>query len=215
MIYRHPHSWSAWVSLSNAEVPRQPGVYLARQGAAGPVVYVGMAGERSGQGLRGRLRRYTSGKALASGLGEAVFDRALADANWLRERLAEVETSRPTGARPPWLGRTFMSVGPSPRAARRPRNWRRKCWRWRSRIGGTATADPRRPPPPRGSVGPSGGHSCVPLPRLAKHTTGRHVRGALIKRRGLYEGTMEPVTRPGRCPSGRPSRARDRSRSTR
>ncbi|MBK3625332.1 MULTISPECIES: hypothetical protein [unclassified Streptomyces] len=91
-------SWSDWVPLSVAEVPRLPGVYLARQGATGPVVYVGMAGERSGQGLRGRLRRYTSGKALASGLGEAVFDRALADARWLRERLAEVETGRPKRA---------------------------------------------------------------------------------------------------------------------
>ncbi|MFG2569171.1 hypothetical protein ACGFR6_27560 [Streptomyces sp. NPDC048567] len=57
-----------------------------------------MAGERSGEGLRGRLRRYTSGKALASGLGEAVFDRALADADWLRERLAEVEAGRPNRA---------------------------------------------------------------------------------------------------------------------
>jgi hypothetical protein len=63
-----------------------------------PVVYVGKAGERSGQGLRGRLRRYTSGKALASGLGEAVFDRALADAVWLRERLVEVESGRPLRA---------------------------------------------------------------------------------------------------------------------
>ncbi|MET9515561.1 hypothetical protein [Streptomyces sp. NPDC002994] len=44
------------------------------------------------------MRRYTSGKALASGLGEAVFDRALADASWLRERLAEVETGRPKRA---------------------------------------------------------------------------------------------------------------------
>ena len=50
-----------------------------------------MAGERRGQGLRGRIRVYRSGKALASGLGEAVFDRALADATWLAERLQEVE----------------------------------------------------------------------------------------------------------------------------
>jgi hypothetical protein len=38
-----------------------------------------MAGERRGQGIRGRLNVYGSGKALASGLGEAVMDRALAD----------------------------------------------------------------------------------------------------------------------------------------
>ncbi|MFE5300659.1 hypothetical protein [Streptomyces sp. NPDC056632] len=86
--------WSDWVPLGGSEAPRLPGVYLARRGPAGPVVYVGMAGERSGQGLRGRLRRYTSGKALAPGLGEAVFDRALADAGWLRERLLEVETGQ-------------------------------------------------------------------------------------------------------------------------
>ena len=91
-------SWSVWVPLAEAQVPRSPGVYLARRGAEGPLVYVGMAGERQGAGLRGRLRRYTSGKALASGLGEAVFDRALADTQWLRERLAEVESGRPRRA---------------------------------------------------------------------------------------------------------------------
>jgi hypothetical protein len=91
-------SWTHWVPLGDAEVPRSPGVYLARRGASGPVVYAGMAGERSGRGLQGRLRRYTSGRALASGLGEAVFDRALADAGWLRERLAEAETGRPMRA---------------------------------------------------------------------------------------------------------------------
>ncbi|MFD0043260.1 hypothetical protein ACFVIZ_37085 [Streptomyces anulatus] len=56
------------------------------------------AGARKGGGLRGRLRRYTSGRALASGLGEGIFDRALADRVWLRERLAEVESGRPMRA---------------------------------------------------------------------------------------------------------------------
>lgn len=91
-------TWSEWVPLTSATVPQFPGVYLARRGSMGPVVYVGMAGERQGEGLRGRLRRYSSGKALASGLGEAVFDRALADGAWLRERLAEVEMGRPMRA---------------------------------------------------------------------------------------------------------------------
>ncbi|MDX3075807.1 hypothetical protein [Streptomyces sp. MI02-7b] len=91
-------AWSPWVPLNGAEPPRLPGVYLARQGANGPMVYTGMAGERQGEGLRGRLKRYTSGRALASGLGEAVFDRALADPAWLRERLAEVEAGRPMRA---------------------------------------------------------------------------------------------------------------------
>ena len=62
------------------------------------VVYTGMAGERGGsrgkpQGLRGRLAVYTTGKALASGLGEAVLDRALADPEWLRQRLTALEAN--------------------------------------------------------------------------------------------------------------------------
>lgn len=78
--------------------PRRPGVYLAREGLDGPIVYVGMAGERRGQGIRGRLNVYRRGKALVSGLGEAVMDRALADTGWLHERLAEVEQGRPMRA---------------------------------------------------------------------------------------------------------------------
>jgi hypothetical protein len=58
-----------------------------------------MAGERRGQGIRGRLNVYSRGKGLVSGLGEAVMDRALADAGWLRERLAEVEQGRPMRAK--------------------------------------------------------------------------------------------------------------------
>ncbi|MGI5397201.1 hypothetical protein [Streptomyces sp. CA-251251] len=91
-------AWSEWVPLVGAEVRWWPGVYLARRGQNGPIVYVGMSGERQGEGLRGRIRRYTSGKALASGLGEAVLDRALADLDWLRERLAEVESGQPMRA---------------------------------------------------------------------------------------------------------------------
>jgi hypothetical protein len=68
---------------------------MAREGADGPVVYVGMAGERRGNGLRGRLTVYMSGKGLATGLGEAAFDRALADRAWLLERLVEVESGQP------------------------------------------------------------------------------------------------------------------------
>jgi hypothetical protein len=46
-----------------AAVPRQPGVYLARERLDGPIVYAGMAGERRGQGIRGWLNFYGSGKA--------------------------------------------------------------------------------------------------------------------------------------------------------
>ena len=97
----HLADWSDWVPFAEAlaVAPKLPGVYIARAGNAYEVVYVGMAGERSGNGLRGRLSVYSSGKALASGLGEAVFDRALADADWLRARLADVEGDRPARAK--------------------------------------------------------------------------------------------------------------------
>lgn len=89
--------WSAWLPLLEAapDAPREPGVYMARQGRDGPVVYVGMAGERRGQGVRGRLRIYTSGKGLVSGLGEAAFDRALADPEFVRDRLRRLEETGP------------------------------------------------------------------------------------------------------------------------
>lgn len=96
--------WSRWVRFADAlaHAPRLPGVYLAREGETGPIVYVGMAGERAGsgqpQGIRGRLRVYSSGKAMTSGLGEAVADRALADATWLQERVAEAERGTPLRA---------------------------------------------------------------------------------------------------------------------
>lgn len=95
-------SWSPWVTLTTAvsSAPLQPGVYMARQGGAGgDIVYVGMAGERRGHGIRGRLAIYGSGKGLASGLGEAVFDRALADADWLAARLTEATAGNPRRAK--------------------------------------------------------------------------------------------------------------------
>ncbi len=99
--------WSSWVpaATARATAPRLPGVYLAREGASGPLVYVGMAGERDGngrhapRGLWGRLGVYSSGKGAVSGLGEAVFDRALADSDWLAVRLEEVRAGRPKRAK--------------------------------------------------------------------------------------------------------------------
>lgn len=92
--------WSDWVPLEEAAAtaPLQPGVYIARADSAGPVVYVGMAGERRGRGIRGRLTIYSRGKGLVSGLGEAAMDRALADQSWLRDRLRDVEAGRPERA---------------------------------------------------------------------------------------------------------------------
>jgi hypothetical protein len=72
---------------------------MAREGPDGPVVYVGMAGERRGRGIRDRLSVYSRGKGLVSGLGEAAMDRALADPAWLRERLHEVEQGHPRRAK--------------------------------------------------------------------------------------------------------------------
>lgn len=93
-------TWSPWLPFAEARraAPTTPGVYLAREHASGAIVYVGMAGERRGKGLSGRIGVYASGKALASGLGEAVFDRALADAGWLAARLADVNAGRPARA---------------------------------------------------------------------------------------------------------------------
>lgn len=96
--------WTEWIPFAEATVsaPRCPGVYLAR--SDGEVVYVGKAGlrDRGGtstpQGLRGRLARYASGKAISSGLGEAVMDRALADPSWIQQRLDELASGQPKRA---------------------------------------------------------------------------------------------------------------------
>lgn len=107
-VLDHMATWSEWVPFGEAlaSAPLVPGVYLAREGTSGPIVYVGMAGERAGRtgtgkpkGLRGRLGVYVTGKGLASGLGEAVMDRALADPAWLRQRLTEAERGEPRRAK--------------------------------------------------------------------------------------------------------------------
>jgi excisionase family DNA binding protein len=85
--------WSSWFSFIEAArvIPRQPGVYVAREAQTGDIVYVGMAAERKGHGMRGRLAIYARGRGATSGLGEGAMDRALADPAWLRERLTEAE----------------------------------------------------------------------------------------------------------------------------
>jgi len=101
----HPShgTWSQWMPFSDAlkEAPRFPGVYMFRIAAEphrGPV-YVGMAGERKGNGLRGRLAIYASGKGAGSGLGEHAFDRALEDPKWLQARLDEALAGTPMRAK--------------------------------------------------------------------------------------------------------------------
>lgn len=88
-------AWSHWTDLAVAaqNATTSPGVYLAR--CEGQIVYVGMAGERQGQGVRGRFRIYARGRGAVSGLGEAVLDRALADHEWLTSRVAALESDGP------------------------------------------------------------------------------------------------------------------------
>jgi hypothetical protein len=83
-------TWSAWIrfDLLPAAVPRLPGVYLAANTTQ--IVYVGMAGDRRGTGLRGRMTAYCTGKAAVSGLGRAVLDRALNDEDFVARRLASL-----------------------------------------------------------------------------------------------------------------------------
>ncbi|HVT64281.1 MAG TPA: hypothetical protein VHD81_03945 [Mycobacteriales bacterium] len=38
------------------------------------------------------MRLYTTGKAAVSGLGEAAMDRALADIEWVRDRIRDLES---------------------------------------------------------------------------------------------------------------------------
>jgi hypothetical protein len=94
-------SWSPWMPFDAAlrAATQNPGVYLARTGEAGPLVYVGMAGERRGRGVRGRLETYGRGKGAVSGLGEACLDRALADPEWVAERLDDLKGGTPMRAK--------------------------------------------------------------------------------------------------------------------
>lgn len=91
-------AWSAWTPLATANYRHvtQPGVYMMRDGRDGAIVYVGLAGERSGNGLRGRLDKY---RGLSSGFGEAVLAQALADPGFLRVRLEEALAGQPLDIR--------------------------------------------------------------------------------------------------------------------
>jgi hypothetical protein len=88
--------WSTWVPFSDTKksAPKLPGVYLLGDPNTETIVYVGMAGERAGsgnaKGLWGRLGVYRIGKGAASGFGEAVFDRALGDAEFVAGQLERI-----------------------------------------------------------------------------------------------------------------------------
>ena len=98
--YESMADWSPWVPFVDAcrVIPRLPGVYVARA-IGGEIVYIGMAAERSGHGMRGRLAIYSSGKGATSGLGETALDLALADPGWMRERTLDAENGRPLRAK--------------------------------------------------------------------------------------------------------------------
>lgn len=91
--------WSAWRPFFEVATgaPTSPGVYQMRLGD-GLIVYVGMAGERRGHGIRGRLSMYRRGKGAVSGFGEAALDRALADAKFIEDRLVSVRAGEPSRA---------------------------------------------------------------------------------------------------------------------
>lgn len=100
LTYESMADWTPWVPFSDARlsIPRMPGVYIARV-AGGDIVYVGMAAERRGNGMRGRLAIYATGKGGTSGLGEGALDLALADPNWMKERLSDAERGQPLRAK--------------------------------------------------------------------------------------------------------------------
>jgi hypothetical protein len=90
----HLMDWSPWIPFTPEvlrSVPRTPGVYMHRERRTQQVVYAGMAGDRSGNGMRGRLSIYALGRAPHSGLGSLCLDRALSDIAWMKERLMRLE----------------------------------------------------------------------------------------------------------------------------
>ncbi len=106
-------NWSDWVSLAEGAMhaPTLPGVYMASVPGTGVIIYVGMAGERRGQGLRGRLAAYQSGRGVVSGLGAAAMDRALQDTDWLRERLSDLEAGT-AGTTREWARAAILRINP-------------------------------------------------------------------------------------------------------
>lgn len=91
--------WSEWIPFGQAaeKAPVAPGVYMFRRAghADNAPVYIGQAGERSGKGLRGRLKIYSNGNAAAFGMGKYAFDQALADPQWLQQLAREAESGNP------------------------------------------------------------------------------------------------------------------------
>ncbi|MBT2498612.1 hypothetical protein J7E25_05850 [Agromyces sp. ISL-38] len=87
--------WSAWAPFAAVatSAPTTPGVCLFR--ANSRIIYLGVAGPRDGNGrkdptgLYGRFSIYRGGRI--TGFGQAIFDMALADRDFLAARQAELE----------------------------------------------------------------------------------------------------------------------------
>lgn len=105
--------WSDWIIFAEAatQAPTMPGVYMAALPGSGEIIYVGMAGERHGQGLRGRLAAYQSGRGVVSGFGAAAMDRALQDVDWLRGRLSDLEAGIAASTRD-WATAAIVRINP-------------------------------------------------------------------------------------------------------
>lgn len=84
-------------AIAAPRAPLAPGVYQMRL-RNGVVVYVGTAGERRGQGIRGRLSIYRRGRGAVSGFGEAALDRALANTAFVARHLDDVRAGKPARA---------------------------------------------------------------------------------------------------------------------
>lgn len=90
-------NWSDWVPFAavGAKAPTTPGVYSFRISPKCGIVYVGVAGPRDAngtkdpKGLRGRFAIYRGGRV--TGFGQAIFDLALADREFLLARFAELD----------------------------------------------------------------------------------------------------------------------------
>lgn len=89
-------AWSPWRPFfeSASEAPTAPGVYAIRL-PAGQIIYVGMAGERRGLGLRDRLAIYRNGRGWTSGFGQAAATHALADPEFLSHQHEAINSGKP------------------------------------------------------------------------------------------------------------------------
>ena len=93
-----PYRQTVWQPLTAAiasnKSNKSAGVYLARYADTEIVFYVGYAGVR---GVPARLTEYAGGNDL-NGLGVAALNLALNDAEWIRQRLDDVESGKSADA---------------------------------------------------------------------------------------------------------------------